>query len=182
MVSREAKIQRLERELHRIRTSPSLRLGSIITDAMRKPWKAPFLVVTLPWNMVLIGLEMLGKRRSSNIFERVSQDPTLSERNCVVMFPTNGVGFGHFTRMLALAKYMKKEDSTLEVIFFTTMPTLHLLKPYGIPAHHISGSPYFDEMSTIEWNGLLEEELSICLEAHRPKQFIFDGAFPYREC
>ena len=180
MVSREAKIQRLERELHRIRTSPSLRLGSIITDAMRKPWKAPFLVVTLPWNMVLIGLEMLGKRRSSNIFERVSQDPTLSERNCVVMFPTNGVGFGHFTRMLALAKYMKKEDSTLEVIFFTTMPTLHLLKPYGIPAHHISGSPYFDEMSTIEWNGLLEEELSICLEAHRPKQFIFDGAFPYR--
>ena len=109
MVSREAKIQRLERELHRIRTSPSLRLGSIITDAMRKPWKAPFLVVTLPWNMVVIGLEMLGKRRSSNIFERVSQDPTLSERNCVVMFPTNGGRFlGHFTRMLALCQVHEK--------------------------------------------------------------------------
>ena len=120
---------------------------------MRKPWKVPFLVVTLPWNMVVIGLEMLGKRRSSNIFERVSQDPTLSERNCVVMFPTNGVGFGHFTRMLALAKYMKKEDSTLEVIFFTTMPTLHLLKPYGIPAHHISGSHIL--MKCLQLNGMV---------------------------
>jgi len=181
MVSREAKIQRLERELHRIRTSPSLRLGSLITDAMRRPWMAPLLLVTLPWNMVMIGLEMLGKKPPSPAaLERVTQDPTLSERNCVVVFPTNGVGFGHFTRMLALSKYMKKEDPSLEIIFFTTMPTLHLLKPYGIPAHHISGSPYFDEMSTLEWNGLLEEELSICFEAHRPKQFIFDGAFPYR--
>jgi len=180
MVSRESKILRLERELHRIRTSPSLRLGSIVTDAMRRPWLAPFLVLTLPWNMLMIGLEMLGKKSPPAAFERVTQDPTLSERNCVVIFPTNGVGFGHFTRMLALAKHMKNEDPALEIIFFTTMPTLHLLKPYGIPAHYISGSPYFDEMSTIEWNGLLEEELAICFEAHRPKQFIFDGAFPYR--
>ena len=180
MVSRESKILRLERELHRIRTSPSLRLGSIITDAMRRPWLAPFLILTLPWNMLMIGFEMLGKKSPPAAFERVTQDPTLSERNCVVIFPTNGVGFGHFTRMLALAKHMKKEDPTLEIIFFTTMPTLHLLKPYGIPAHYISGSPYFDEMSTLEWNGLLEEELAICFEAHRPKQFIFDGAFPYR--
>jgi len=180
LVSREAKIQRLERELHRIRTSPSLRLGSIITDAMRRPWLAPFLIITLPWNIVMIGLEMLGKKAPKAAFERVTQDPTVDIRNCVVMFPTNGVGFGHFTRMLALAKQMKKADSELEIIFFTTMPTLHLLKPYGIPAHHISGSPYFDEMSTAEWNGLLEEELALCFEAHRPKQFVFDGAFPYR--
>lgn len=180
MVSREAKINRLERELHRIRISPSLRLGSLITDAIRKPWKAPFLLITLPWNMFLIGLEMLGKKSPPAALERVTQDPTLSERNCAVLFPTNGVGFGHFTRMLALGKQMKKEDPELEVIFFTTMSALHLLKPYGIPAHHISGSPYFEGMSTEEWNALLEEELSLCIEAHRPKQFVFDGAFPYR--
>jgi len=180
VVSREAKIQRLERELHRIRTSPSLRLGSLITDAMRRPWLAPFLLILLPWNIVMIGLEMLGKKAPPAAFERVTQDPTLSARDCVVMFPTNGVGFGHFTRMLALAKQMKKSSPNLEIIFFTTMPTLHLLKPYGIPAHHISGSPHFDEMSTEEWNGLLEQELAVCFEAHRPKQFIFDGAFPYR--
>ena len=79
MVSRESKILRLERELHRIRTSPSLRLGSIITDAMRRPWLAPFLILTLPWNMLMIGLEMLGKKSPPAAFERVTQDPTLSE-------------------------------------------------------------------------------------------------------
>lgn len=96
------------------------------------------------------------------------------------MFPTNGVGFGHFTRMLALAKRMKTDDTDLEVIFFTTMPTLHLLKPYGIPAHHISGPKYFKGVDSQEWNALLEEELTLCIETHKPSMFVFDGAFPYR--
>jgi len=96
------------------------------------------------------------------------------------MFPTNGVGFGHFTRMLAVAKQMKKLNADLEIIFFTTMPTLHLLKPYGIPAHHISGPKYFKDMNSEEWNALLEEELCICFETHNPSMFLFDGAFPYR--
>ena len=180
MVSKDAKIHRLERELIRLRSSPSLRLGAHLTDAMRKPWLAIFLPITLPWAMLMLGLEMLGKKAPPPTLERVTQDPSLEERNCVVIFPTNGVGFGHFTRMLALAKQMKLADSKLEIIFFSTMPTLHLLKPYGIPAHHVSGPKFFDGMTTEEWNGLLEEQLAICLEAHRPKKFIFDGAFPYR--
>ena len=180
LVSKDAKIERLQRELHRIRISPSLRLGGHVTDALRKPWRVPFLPITLTWMILLIGMEMLGRRTPPSSYNRVSQDYTLSTRNCIIMFPTNGVGFGHFTRMLAVAKRMKIEDPTLEVIFFTTMPTLHLLKPYGIPAHHISGPKSFDDMSSNEWNTLLEEELLLCIEAHRPNRFIFDGSFPYR--
>ena len=162
MVSKDAKISRLERELSRIRTSPSLRIGSLVTDSMRKPWLVPLLIFKLPWKMLTIGLEMLGKKKPPNDLERVTLDPTVQQRNCVVMFPTNGVGFGHFTRLLALAKQMKRQDDNLEIIFFTTMPTLHLLKPYGIPAHHISGSSYFDGITTSEWNSLLEEEITVC--------------------
>ena len=127
----------------------------------------------------MIGLEMLGRRPAPRVYatgEHVDYIPN----DTVVMFPTNGVGFGHFTRMLALAKRMKKLDSSLEIIFFTTMPTLHLLKPHGIAAHHISGPKYFDHLETDGWNALLEEELTICIETHRPKMFIFDGAYPYR--
>ena len=171
---------RLERQLHRIRTSPSLRLGSHITAAIRKPWRAPFLLISLPTMMFMIGLELIGLKAQPRALQVSETGRELSSGNCIVMFPTNGVGFGHFTRMLALAKKMKQQDSSLEVIFFTTMPTLHLLKPYGIPAHHISGPKYFKGFESRDWNALLEEQLTLCFETHKPSMFIFDGAFPYR--
>jgi hypothetical protein len=130
--------------------------------------------------MLMIGFELLGWKSQPAGLSLNSSGRLASKGNCVVMFPTNGVGFGHFTRMLAVAKRMKKLDPELEIIFFTTMPTLHLLKPYGIPAHHVSGPKYFKDMSSEEWNALLEEELSICFETHHPSMFLFDGAFPYR--
>lgn len=176
----ETRVMRLKREIHRLRTSPSLRLGSHITDAIRKPWRAPFLILTLPWMMLMIGFELLGWKSQPSALSVNTSGRPLTKGNCVVMFPTNGVGFGHFTRMLAVAKRMKTKDPSLEIIFFTTMPTLHLLKPYGIPAHHISGPKYFKDMTSEEWNALLEEELNVCFETHRPSMFVFDGAFPYR--
>ena len=176
----ESKLSRLEREVHRLRTSPSLRLGSHITNAIKKPWRAPFLIITLPIMMVIIGFELIGRKAPPATYVPNLEVKFTEKSNCIVMFPTNGVGFGHFTRMLAIAKRMKKADSSLEIIFFTTMPTLHLLKPYGIAAHHISGPKYFDNLATNEWNTLLEEELTLCFDTHNPKQFIFDGAFPYR--
>ena len=176
----DTRTTRLKRELYRLRVSPSLRLGSHLTDAIRKPWRAPFLILTLPCLMLMIGFELLGWKSQPPAYQtNLSGRPT-SKGDCIVMFPTNGVGFGHFTRMLAVAKQMKKLNADLEIIFFTTMPTLHLLNPYGIPAHHISGPKYFKDMSSEEWNALLEEELCICFETHKPSMFLFDGAFPYR--
>jgi len=128
--------------------------------------------------MLKIGLEMLGKLPSPTVpaLPNLESEAT----NTVVMFPTNGVGFGHFTRMLALAKRMRREDAELEIVFFTTMPTLHILKEAGFPAHHISGPKYFRGLDSTKWNGLVEEELTICFDVHRPSMFIFDGAYPYR--
>ena len=36
------------------------------------------------------------------------------------------------------------------------------------------------KMTASEWNAMLEENLSLVLNQHKPKMFIFDGAFPYR--
>lgn len=172
--------KRLERELHRICTSPSFRVGVHMTKAIKKPWRALVLPISLPWVMFMIGLELIGLKEQPKALAQNSVGKEELNANTIVMFPTNGVGFGHFTRLLAIAKQMKKLDESLEVIFFTTMPTLHILKQYGIPAHHISGPKYFKDLETREWNALLEEELTLCFETHRPRMFIFDGAFPYR--
>jgi hypothetical protein len=130
--------------------------------------------------MLMIGLELIGLKAQPKALQTNDAGREKSKGNCIVMFPTNGIGFGHFTRMLAIAKRMKQQDPSLEIIFFTTMPTLHLLRPYGIPAHHISGPKYFKGVDSNEWNALLEEELTLCIETHKPSMFIFDGAFPYR--
>ena len=171
-------VLRLRRELHRLRTSPSLRLGAHITNAMRQPWKAPFLPLTLPWMMLIIGLEMLGRRPSPPSLE-MSHFSSKSDQT-VVMFPTNGVGFGHFTRLLAIAKRMKAKNPGIEIVFFTTMPTLHILKEHGFPAHHVSGHRHFTGLDSTRWNALIEEELNLLFDFHRPSTFVFDGAFPYR--
>lgn len=173
-----SKTARLERELNRLRTSPSLRLGAHITNSIRKPWLAPFLLFSLPFMMLKIGLEMLGRIPSPTT--PLLPNIESASKNTIIMFPTNGVGFGHFTRMLALAKRMRKKDPELEIVFFTTMPTLHILKEAGFPAHHVSGPKYFRGLDSMKWNGLIEEELNICFDVHRPSMFIFDGTFPYR--
>ena len=109
----QSKLSRLEREVDRLRASPSLDLV-LTSDAIRKPWKAPFLIF-IPVMMIGIGLEMLGRKAPHQQYNHMFQKK-VGNRNCIVMFPTNGVGFGHFTRMLAVAKRMKKIDSSLHYI------------------------------------------------------------------
>ena len=93
MMSDDTRIVRLEREIHRLRNSPSLRLGSHLTDSIRKPWRAPFLIISLPWIMMMIGLEILGLKEQPPAFATKDTGRIVSKGDCVVMFPTNGVGF-----------------------------------------------------------------------------------------
>jgi UDP:flavonoid glycosyltransferase YjiC (YdhE family) len=98
----------------------------------------------------------------------------------IVFFPTNGVGFGHFTRLFAIARRIRVLDPDIEVIFFTTMPTLHLLESQGIPSYHVPGKKMFPDISTPEWNMVCEEYLSMVFTIHNPSLFVYDGTYPYR--
>ena len=82
--------------------------------------------------------------------------------------------------MYALARRIRKFDSEIEIIFFTTQPTLHLPYLDGFPTYHIAGPKKFQGMDSEAWNSMVQEMLSLVLETHRPQTFIFDGAFPYR--
>ena len=172
-------IEKYKRELRRTRNSASFRMGNTIISNLIKPWKIillPFKLITLSWSLVA---ERLGYKKAP--YYNYSLDNNLEKRDCVVLFPTNGVGFGHFTRLLAIGKRIKKMSPETEVVFFTTMPTLHILKEQGdFVAYHMPGRKYYDGMDARTWNTIVEEFLSNVLEIHRPKLFIFDGAYPYR--
>ena len=167
------------REMRRIRNSASFRAGRILVSSIVRPWLLIFLPIRLLYLGYCLGMERLGKRTSpyvSKEYENIVQTP----EDCVVFFPTNGVGFGHFTRMYALAKRWKKHSPSTELVFFTTMPTLHILYSEGYPTYHIAGRKKFKNMTASEWNTMLEEQLSLVFSQHKPSLFIFDGAFPYR--
>jgi len=168
----------LRRELWRTRNSASFRLGNHLIEAARKPWRILGLPITLPLVTWQIGMELLG-RRPRPMSDSMIQLKGGPERS-IVLFPTNGVGFGHFTRMYGLARRLRRLDPDLEIIFFTTQPTLHLPYLDGFPTYHLAGPKKFKGMDSDAWNSMVQEMLTLVLETHRPKTFVFDGAFPYR--
>ena len=126
-VRRIRKISSLKRENRRLRNSVSFQLGLHLTRAVRNPWRLLILPVSFPLLCLKIGLRRLGRITHST--DGLDLDYEVQPRkNAMVLFPTNGVGFGHFTRMYAIAREMRKKDPSMEIIFFTTMPTLHI--PY----------------------------------------------------
>ena len=169
---------RHQREIQRLRNTVSFRLGKHLTDAVRQPWRMPLLPVTFPLFALKLGLERLGKRAQRGT--STSDSFLLNGNNCVVLFPTNGVGFGHFTRMYAMARQLRRLDPETEIVMFTPMPTLHVPYADGFATYHMAGRYKFSDMSASTWNGLVEEHLMMVLETHQPKMFVFDGAYPYR--
>ena len=173
-------IRKYKRELGRARNSASYRVGNTIISSIIKPWKIlilPFSLIALSWKLVSEKIGWASPPVNESLFEEES-----NKRNCIVLFPTNGVGFGHFTRLLSIAKRINKRDPSVEIVFFTTMPTLHILKEQGkFTAYHIPGRKgYSNDIDATTWNKITEEFLSNVLEIHRPNMFIFDGVFPYR--
>ena len=61
----------------------------------------------------------------------------------------------------------------MEIIFFTTMPTLHILYLDDFPTYHLSGKHKFEDMDSTIWNMLVEEMLSLIFDTHTPKNVYF---------
>ena len=180
MLSNELlEVDRYRREISRIKQSGAYQIVDHITDSVRSPKK----IILLPFSFIKLVLKLVNQRKGKTDNDIQNQFPIgngVEKRNCILFFPTNGVGFGHFTRLLSLAKKIREKDKNIEIIFFTTMPTLHILAEEGFPAYHISGRYRYNDMPPKIWNSLCEEMLNMILSLHRPKAFVFDGSYPYR--
>ena len=162
----------------RIRASPTFRLGLLFTRSAQRPWRLLWLPLSVLWLLITVVRERLGQIPRFSDLEDF--DFETEKRESIVVFPTNGIGFGHFTRVLAISRRLKKINPNLEIIFFTTMPTLHILQEEGFVAYHLPGRKKFRNMGPSTWNEITEEMLSNVFAIHRPKAFIFDGTYPYR--
>ena len=166
------------RKLEKVLSSLSYRLGKIIVDSARKPWMLPLIPFSIGKLLVSFSLESLGKRKyilhNSSTFENNKQ------RDCIVLFPTNGVGLGHFSRMFSLARAIKRARPSTEIVFFTTSPVVHPIYSRSFTCYHLPGRKKFTDMSPSSWNSICEESLANVISLHRPRIFVFDGSYPYR--
>ena len=168
-----------KRELAEIKNSGEYRVGTFLSNNFRKPFLWPFIPFRLSKLIYQIYNEKKGiKSPSTNTSTNINFNSR--DRECIILFPTNGVGFGHFTRLLSLAYSIREIKPDMEIVFVTTMPVLHILSEAGFPSYQLSGRKKYQDMDTSTWNSLTTELLSMVFSVHKPKAFIFDGSFPYR--
>ena len=177
----QQEVERMRRELQRIQQNGAFIILNHISDAIRSPLKLLSLPVSFPAKVLEVirgkkGLISLPESQEYSFQLRKKE----ANRDCIVFFPTNGVGFGHFTRLLAIARSLRKISPETELVFFTTMPTLQILANEGIVCYHMPSRYRYADMKASTWNSICEEMLNFVFSVHRPRAFIFDGAFPYR--
>ena len=94
-----------------------------------------------------------------------------------VMFITiNGVGMGHLTRMLAIAK---RCPEPIEPVFVTMSQALKVLREQGYLAEFIPSRQYLG-CDINQWNAFLRDELNEMLSFYDPAIVVFDGNVPYQ--
>lgn len=171
------RVNHANRRLERVLSSLSYRLGNLIIESLRKPWLALFLPLTIIHLGFVYSMERLGRRPSP--YDKLN-NTIIGSRNCIIFFPTNGVGMGHMSRMVALARSVRRLNPSIEVVFFTTNYVIHHLYQMGFTCYHLPGRKKFKNMPPSEWNSICEDKLSDVIALHRPSHFVFDGTYPYR--
>jgi UDP:flavonoid glycosyltransferase YjiC (YdhE family) len=92
-----------------------------------------------------------------------------------MLVTSNGVGLGHLTRMLALARRLPQE---VEPVVVTMSQAVGLVRDAGLPAEHL---PYHEyaRVDIERWNEFLRQELGEMLRFYDPAVVVFDGNMPY---
>ena len=167
------------REISKLRGSISYQISKHISDSTGKIGSILSLPFTLTWLILKLLLFKLGVVSLAPKSDYVIA-PNEGIRDCIVFFPTNGVGFGHFTRLLSIAKEIQTRSKSTEIVFFTTMPTLQVLAQENFVCYHLPGRYRYNGISGSVWDSMCEEMLNLSFSLHRPKAFVFDGSYPYR--
>jgi Glycosyltransferase family 28 C-terminal domain len=94
----------------------------------------------------------------------------------ILFVTSNGVGMGHLTRMLAVAR---RCPQPLEPVFLTLSQAIKIVREQGflveyLPFHTLLGC------DIQQWNRCLREEINELIAFYDPPVLVFDGHVPYQ--
>jgi len=97
-------------------------------------------------------------------------------RRRVLFLSSNGIGMGHLTRLLAVARRCER---SIEPVFLAMSQAAKVVEDYGFlvefTAHHL----YLD-LDVERWNQALREQLDEMVAFYDARALLFDGNVPYR--
>ncbi|HXV23510.1 MAG TPA: glycosyltransferase [Alphaproteobacteria bacterium] len=105
---------------------------------------------------------------------RAAPKPTAPSRR-IFLVSSNGIGIGHLTRLISVARRLK---GGLEPVFVTFSQGVSILEQFGYPFRYMP-SQLHAGIDYAAWNRWLRAELDELLAAHDPAAIVFDGNNPY---
>lgn len=92
----------------------------------------------------------------------------------IVFYPTNGIGLGHVTRLLAIARRLPPGR---EAIFLTPCHALAVIEHAGFRTEYVP-EPAYDETDPADHADAMAPRLSLLLRHYDPAALVFDGNVP----
>jgi UDP:flavonoid glycosyltransferase YjiC (YdhE family) len=93
----------------------------------------------------------------------------------VLFLSSNGVGLGHLTRLLAIARRMPPNTAP---VFATMSQAMAVVMQAGFPVEYLPFHVYAN-CDPRDWNDWLARHLDQIVDFHRPAAIVFDGSMPY---
>jgi hypothetical protein len=94
----------------------------------------------------------------------------------ILLVTSNGIGIGHLTRMLAVAR---RCPQPLEPVFLTFSQAIRIVREQGFLVEYLPYHRLLD-CNIQHWNQCLREELDELLGFYDPAVLVFDGNMPYQ--
>ena len=102
--------------------------------------------------------------------------PTSEPAARLLFVSSNGVGMGHLSRLLAVARRL---PDSVEAVFLTMSQALPVIQQFGFHAEYVPSHQHTQsDMAT--WNAWLKNTLDQVLEAYSIRAVVFDGNIVYQ--
>jgi len=120
--------------------------------------------------------DLIGEPRAkhTSASSRLGLQPKSVRR--VLFVSSNGVGMGHLTRLLAIARRLPE---SIQPIFVTMSQAIGVVRDFGYLVEYL---PYHEYLRCDynSWNKFLTQELSEIIQFYDPTVVLFDGNAPYQ--
>jgi len=120
--------------------------------------------------------KLIGKPRAKQTSRsfHIALEPTPVRR--VLFVSTNGVGMGHLTRLLAIARRLPE---SIQPVFVTMSQAIGVVRDFGYLVEYVPFHEYL-RCDVRSWNRFLAQELNEIIQFYDAKVVLFDGNSPFQ--